>query len=54
MGQGFIVGKVVDADNLNIGESFICAGGAEYAPADPAKTVDANFYSHWTTSLPGY
>jgi hypothetical protein len=54
MGQGFIVGKVVDADNLNIGKSFILAGGPEDAPPYPAKTVDAYFDSHSTTPSPDF
>ena len=50
MGQSFIVGKVVNGDNLNIAKGDIFAGGTKYGPADPAKTVDANFYSHCSTS----
>ena len=52
VGQGFIIGKVVDADNLDIGKGFIFAGGPEDGPADPAKSVDAYFDSHNPISSP--
>jgi hypothetical protein len=54
VGQGIIVGKVVDADNLNIGKNIIFAGSPENGPADPAKSVDANSYSHNATSFLGF
>ncbi len=50
VGQGPVIGKVVDGDDLYAAESFIFAGGSKNGPADPAKTVDANFYSHCATS----
>jgi hypothetical protein len=50
VGQGSFISKVVDSDDLYVAESSIFARGSENGPADPAKTVDANFYTHCATS----
>ena len=52
VGQGGVVGEVVDADDLDVGARR--GGGAEEVAADAAEAVDPYADSHWFQTFPGW
>ncbi len=48
MGEGLVVGQVVDGDDVEVGVGLI--RGPEEVPADPPEAVDADLDCHFVRS----